>query len=236
MISSDINSYQSQITTDNTHAISNLISSTSFNPITTHAESIAIQALPAPLAAPCGWRSEIIHSNSPALTDQEREQLETNTNFNSSNYQEYNTSQTNQYSSGCVENSNQYARGSAIQNRSFGGHVTFADNESVAENALVLRNRSMEDNALVTTNRFHDDQTILTHQQQQDIIHRVEHQQPPPLVIRKPLQNNTVTYQQNISVRYLQPPTPPPPGPIIIRKYNNFFNLFLFITYFFSYR
>ena len=53
---------------------------------------------------------------------------------------------------------------------------------------------------------------------EQEIIRRVETQQEPPLVVRKQLPNNLVTYQQNISLRYLQPPPPPPPGPIIIRK------------------
>ena len=54
--------------------------------------------------------------------------------------------------------------------------------------------------------------------EEQAIIKRVENQQEPPLVVHKQLPNNLVTYQQNISLRYLQPPTPPPPGPIIIRK------------------
>lgn len=53
---------------------------------------------------------------------------------------------------------------------------------------------------------------------EQEIIRRVETQQEPPLVIHKQLPNNLVTYQQNISLRYLEPPPPPPPGPIIIRK------------------
>ncbi|CAF0820471.1 unnamed protein product [Didymodactylos carnosus] len=44
------------------------------------------------------------------------------------------------------------------------------------------------------------------------------HFQQPPLVIKKRLQNDLITYRQNISVRFLKPPTPPPPGPIIIRE------------------
>ena len=54
--------------------------------------------------------------------------------------------------------------------------------------------------------------------EEQAIIKRVENEQEAPLVVHKQLPNNLVTYQQNISLRYLQPPTPPPPGPIIIRK------------------
>ena len=37
-----------------------------------------------------------------------------------------------------------------------------------------------------------------------------------PKVIYKP-NNQEVVYKQNIMVRWLQPPTPPPPAPIIIR-------------------
>jgi hypothetical protein len=61
-------------------------------------------------------------------------------------------------------------------------------------------------------------QSILTEQQQRNLINMVETQQPPPIFLRKTLPNNLVTYKQNIAVRYLQPPTPPPPGPLIIRK------------------
>ena len=35
--------------------------------------------------------------------------------------------------------------------------------------------------------------------------------------IRRP-NNNRITYRQDVSIRYLQPPTPPPPGPVIIRE------------------
>jgi hypothetical protein len=38
----------------------------------------------------------------------------------------------------------------------------------------------------------------------------------PPQVIHKP-NNQEITYKQNIIIRWLKPPTPPPPGPIIIR-------------------
>ncbi|KAI3387481.1 hypothetical protein SNEBB_003057 [Seison nebaliae] len=40
---------------------------------------------------------------------------------------------------------------------------------------------------------------------------------PNPQVIKK--QNNeNVEYKQEVAIRYLQPPTPPPPGPIIIKE------------------
>lgn len=53
---------------------------------------------------------------------------------------------------------------------------------------------------------------------EQEIIKRVEQGQIPPVIVRRKLPNNLVTYQQNVSVRYLQPPPLPPPGPLIIRK------------------
>ena len=39
---------------------------------------------------------------------------------------------------------------------------------------------------------------------------------PNPEIITQP-NPEQVTYQQNVSIRYLVPPTPPPPGPLIIR-------------------
>ena len=56
-----------------------------------HEDSILAQSLPNPLAAPPGWRSEVITSNSPILTNTGTDVINTN-----SNYTEYNTSQFNQ--------------------------------------------------------------------------------------------------------------------------------------------
>lgn len=39
----------------------------------------------------------------------------------------------------------------------------------------------------------------------------------PPLVVNKPSLQNVV-FKQPVSIRYLKPPTPPPPGPIVIRE------------------
>ena len=67
---------------------------------------------------------------------------------------------------------------------------------------------------------LHDQRTYVTHHDQTQYVQNVETQQDPPLVLHRSIPNNKVTYQQNVSVRYLQPPTPPPPGPIIIRQDN----------------
>ncbi|CAF3390619.1 unnamed protein product [Rotaria socialis] len=43
---------------------------------------------------------------------------------------------------------------------------------------------------------------------------------PNPQIIRKQA-NDAVTYKQEVAVRYLRPPTPPPPGPLIIKEVRN---------------
>jgi len=43
---------------------------------------------------------------------------------------------------------------------------------------------------------------------------------PNPQIIRKHA-NDAVTYKQEVAVRYLRPPTPPPPGPLIIKEVRN---------------
>ena len=40
---------------------------------------------------------------------------------------------------------------------------------------------------------------------------------PNPQIIRKNA-NDAVTYKQEVAVRYLRPPTPPPPGPLVIKE------------------
>jgi hypothetical protein len=43
---------------------------------------------------------------------------------------------------------------------------------------------------------------------------------PNPQIIRKHA-SDAVTYKQEVAVRYLRPPTPPPPGPLIIKEVRN---------------
>ena len=57
---------------------------------------------------------------------------------------------------------------------------------------------------------------ILTDYQQFLREHPELNNDPNPQIIVRP-NPDQVTYQQNVSVRYLVPPTPPPPGPLIIR-------------------
>ena len=42
-------------------------------------------------------------------------------------------------------------------------------------------------------------------------------QDPDPIRITKPNTQNVI-YKQEVKIKYLQPPTPPPPAPIIIRE------------------
>lgn len=55
-------------------------------------------------------------------------------------------------------------------------------------------------------------QTISTNTDQYPI-----NQDPNPEQIRRH-NNDRITYRQDVAIRYLQPPTPPPPGPVIIRE------------------
>jgi hypothetical protein len=65
-------------------------------------------------------------------------------------------------------------------------------------------------------------QTMNDNEYEQFISNHSElYNDPNPEIIIKP-NPDQITYQQNISVRYLVPPTPPPPGPLIIRGTNYF--------------
>lgn len=48
-------------------------------------------------------------------------------------------------------------------------------------------------------------------------LRQMESQDNPPVKVVKPNSQNLV-YRKEIRIRYLQPPTPPPPAPIIIRE------------------
>ncbi len=191
----------------NTQLLSTLISSTPSNTIRRTEETIVAEAIPPPLAAPAGWRSEIVYSNSPIPTDTEVNLVRTNNTFQN-NYlvhnttNTFNTSQTDQLASRFINNNNEYINSSIDENPIHQRHSAFTERQQ--------QNR-------INTNEYQQ-QSVLTEQQQQRIINTVVHQQPPPVIVRKTLPNNVVTYQQNVSVRYLKPPTPPPPGPLIIRK------------------
>lgn len=85
--------------------------------------------------------------------------------------------------------------------------VTIVDDPSVAaKNRRVISDQHVYENA-------HD---IITDYERVLRENPDVNQDLNPELITKP-NPDTVTYQQNITVRYLAPPTPPPPGPLIIR-------------------
>lgn len=51
----------------------------------------------------------------------------------------------------------------------------------------------------------------------EDYLRQIQSQENPPVKVVKPNPQNVV-YRKEIRIRYLQPPTPPPPAPIIIRE------------------
>ncbi|CAF0825887.1 unnamed protein product [Adineta ricciae] len=59
---------------------------------------------------------------------------------------------------------------------------------------------------------------MLSEYQQVLQTHSDVHIDPNPEIVTQPNPEQPITYEQNISVRYLVPPTPPPPGPLIIRE------------------
>jgi hypothetical protein len=88
-----------------------------------------------------------------------------------------------------------------------------------------------EINQSVSSQKINENQHILSNYQQFIHNHPDLYNDPNPEIITKPNPDH-ITYQQNVSVRYLVPPTPPPPGPLIIRGRNYFHIkkiLFIFI-------
>jgi hypothetical protein len=171
-------------------------------------DSILAQALPSALAAPHGWRSEVLDSSSPIPTDLGTDLINTNSSAYE-RHEEYKTLSTNDAPPIIFSSSNEV-------------------NRLINEIPSATVNGNEYNNTISDESYIQEHKTYLTKQQQSNIITNSLDQQEPPIVLRKTLPNNTVTYQQNVSVRYLQPPTPPPPGPIIIRK--KFFLMKFFLS------
>jgi hypothetical protein len=75
-------------------------------------------------------------------------------------------------------------------------------------------------NQTISSQQINDDnQHILSHYQQFIQKHPDLNNDPNPEIITKS-NPDQITYKQNISILYLVPPTPPPPGPLIIRGTN----------------
>ena len=89
---------------------------------------------------------------------------------------------------------------------------------SASKHRVTIREDFIKDdiNQKTTSTQQTNDQQIRSQYQQVIQTHPDVYNDPNPEYINKP-NPNEVTYQHNISVRYLVPPTPPPPGPLIIR-------------------
>lgn len=162
-------------------------------------DSILSQALPKSFAAPDGWHSEVLESSSPIPN-----QVETNFNINNTNIIENNAEfdTSNPYDSTSIPYSNNEAN--RIVNEIPSTNINSSSFNEQSHGATHYCSSPQQQQVIVTNNRQ---------------ASPVQAPAQPPVVIHKTLPNNTVTYNQNISVRYLQPPSPPPPGPIIIRKH-----------------
>jgi len=163
-------------------------------------ESILAQALPTSLAAPQGWRSEVLDSSSPIPSDIGTDLINTSSS-SFEKYEEYKTLSTTDAPPIIFSSTNEVNR--------LINEIPSATLNSSSVNEY--------NNTIIDESLSQEQKRFLTKDQRNLIINN-DDQQLPPIIIRKTLPNNTVTYQQNVSVRYLQPPTPPPPGPIIIRK------------------
>lgn len=167
-------------------------------------ESILAQALPGSLAAPSGWRSEVIDGTSSPLPDDISAEL-INTNSNAfEKHEEYRTLKTSDAPPMIFSSTHQTNR---------------TVNEIPVSSQLPPRTIKRSNSALFT-NAINESYQTYVGKDQKNILTQHLDQELPPVILHKTLPNNTVTYEQNVSVRYLQPPTPPPPGPIIIRKRN----------------
>lgn len=77
-----------------------------------------------------------------------------------------------------------------------------------------------------SSDRIYENTTDIVNDYQRILRENTDlYQDPTPAMITKP-NPDTVTHRQNISIRYLVPPTPPPPGPLIIRGKHTMIKIF----------
>ncbi|CAF0719722.1 unnamed protein product [Brachionus calyciflorus] len=85
-------------------------------------------------------------------------------------------------------------------------------------NTYQRRNHS-HDVGNIASNGYSGSATSINRQSSNFLVESVSgiNQDADPIIITKPNSQNVV-YKQQVNIRYLQPPTPPPPAPIIIRE------------------
>ncbi|CAM2710347.1 unnamed protein product [Rotaria socialis] len=94
---------------------------------------------------------------------------------------------------------------------------TYSNQNSQTKRVTIRTNSPTNQTVSSQQINYNSNQNVLSDYQQFIQNHPDVHNDPNPQVIVKP-NPDQVTYQQNVSVRYLVPPTPPPPGPLIIRE------------------
>lgn len=99
-------------------------------------------------------------------------------------------------------------------------HFNGNSNTSNTNNQLVPAAAAANGTKIGSKSAGVDDQLIASS------LHAVNND-PNPIVIRKKNEEN-IEYKQNVFIRWLQPPTPPPPAPIISKlKFKNGLNRYL---------
>lgn len=165
-------------------------------------ETILSQALPGVLATPSGWRSDVVGSSSSSFS-------ESATNFINDN-----STSTNYF-----EKHEEYKTLNAVD----APPIIFSSSNNETNRIVneIPSSSILPSTTISTCSTNEYNNTAICDSSIQDQNIHLKHDQQEPLIIRKTLPNNTVKYEQNVSVRYLQPPSPPPPGPLIIRKKNS---------------
>ena len=169
-------------------------------------ESILNQSVPLSLATPAGWHSEILHGSASSMNELQASRVSTDRKL-VEKYEEYKTINSFDappmiFSSSSEANRvvDEIPSAAILSSRNFSPKYDYSQETF---------------NSSATRERYE----IPPETQRSPVLEDTDVDQPPPLVLHKRLANDQVTYQQNISVKYLQPPTPPPSGPIIIRQW-----------------
>lgn len=162
---------------------------------TSSTDAILHQAIPETLATPKGWHSEFLQASSAEFDNaQASNAAQWYNNDTISQEQQENFSSLN------VDDGPPTLLSSYNETNEYSsGNTGTSLNISSSEQPL-------------------PEKTVKLTAEQRAAIANIDSQQPPPLVIRKHSTEAPMNYVQNVSIRYLQPPTPPLPGPIIIRK------------------
>ena len=160
-------------------------------------ERILTQALPQSLATPTGWHSELVESSVPISNDTETTSI--NNKVFLQNVQGRETS--NDFDGPPIIYSTVDKQNHLVNEIS---SSTILPSESITTNSLIEHNGTYVDEC------SNQDRQPITVQNQQTLQTTSENRSRSPVIIHKTLPDNVVTYEQNVAVRYLQPPTPPP--------------------------